>query len=193
MAPSVTPRPPLWLVMPVAAGNLSQLIGIIIGAWFFNLAAVVMSPTSARMALMIVGWLLIYLYSHAIAHWAMGRLVGIQFRGYGLRGTDHPEAYPPGIRRLMSIIPFFVALTEKSSMRHASATAKALMFGAGETATTVCTLIAARYAWQTGTPGGRALFVFSVLWNLGATIVTSIVPTGDYAKARRALRSASPT
>jgi hypothetical protein len=144
-----------------------------------------------RAALTIAGWLLIYLYSHAIAHWAIGRLVGIRFRGYGLRGTDHPEAYPPGIRSLMNVVPFFVALTEKQSMRHSGATARALMFGAGETATTICTLSAAWYAWQTHTPGGHALFVFSVVWNLGATVVTSIVPTGDYAKARHAFRIVS--
>lgn len=177
--------------MPVAAGNLYQLIGMAAGGWCFYAAAHATAASSVRVALTIGGWLLIYLYSHAIAHWAVGRLVGIRFRGYGLRGTDHPEAYPPGVRWLMSVIPFFVALTEKQSMRHSGAIARALMFAAGETATTVCTLCVAWYAWQTHTPGGRTLFVFTVVWNLGATVVTSIVPTGDYAKARHTFQIVS--
>jgi hypothetical protein len=64
--------------------------------------------------------------------------VGIRFDGYGLRGTDHPENYPPVIRQVMSIMPFFVALTDKTSMSRAAGAAKALMFAAGETSTTVC-------------------------------------------------------
>jgi hypothetical protein len=41
-----------------------------------------------------------------------------------VRGTDHPENYPPGVRQLMSGLPMWSALTDKASMRQAGRWAK---------------------------------------------------------------------
>lgn len=184
------PLPPLWARLSVARGNAIQGTGLLAGAGLLVLAARITGAAGWRVVLMLAGWLAIYICCHASAHWLVGRLVGIQFRGYGVRGTDHPENYPPGLRQVMSIFPMFSALTDKESMRAAPPMAKALMFAAGETSTTVCSLLAAGYAWRSGIPGGWPLFVFTVVWVVGSTIVTAIVPKGDYAKARRALRAA---
>jgi hypothetical protein len=185
------PPPKLWFRMSIVTGNIVQLLGLVIGAVLLYLAARLRVATVARVVLMLLGWFVIYVCCHAIAHWAVGRLVGIRFRGYGLRGTDHPENYPPGLRQLMSIMPFFTVLTEKTSMQKARPVAKALMFSAGETSTTICSLLAAGSAWLSGTPGGFTLFVITIFWDIGSTIVTAIVPRGDYAKAIRVLRGAS--
>jgi hypothetical protein len=142
-----------------------------------------------RVVLLLAGWFAIYVCCHALAHYAVGRLVGIRFRGYGLRGSDHPEDYPPVVLQLMSVLPFFTALTEKQSMRRASRRAKAAMYAAGETSTAVCSLLAGLYAWLSGIPGGFAFFVVMVVFNAVSTVVTAIVPRGDYAKARRAFRA----
>jgi hypothetical protein len=34
-----------------------------------------------------------YAQAIVVAHVAVGQLVGIRFRAYGVRGTDHPENY----------------------------------------------------------------------------------------------------
>ena len=141
-----------------------------------------------RILLLAIGWLLIYICCHALAHWLVGRLVGIEFRGYGLRGTDHPENYPPGLRQLMSLLPTFTVLTRKESMLHAKPVAKALMFSAGESSTAICSTLAAWFAWNLGIPGGQVLFWVVLIFNLLSTVVTAIVPRGDYAKAWRALQ-----
>jgi hypothetical protein len=185
------PLPKLWLRLSETQGNIVQLGGLILGAGLLYLAAHLMIASSVRVVLMLLGFVVIYICCHAIAHWAVGRLVGIRFRGYGVRGTDHPELYPPIIRQIMSIIPFFSALTEKASMQQANPWAKALMFSAGETSTNICSLLAAAYAWLSGIPGGSTLFMVIVIWDLSSTIVTSIIPRGDYAKAIRTLRAAS--
>jgi hypothetical protein len=185
---SLPGRPRLWWRISLVIGNILQLIGMLLGALLLRIDAGSTASTSLRALLMIVAWILIYISSHAIAHWAVGRLVGIRFRGYGIRGTDHPENYPPGLRQLMSWAPFFTVLTDPSSMRHVKPLARALMFGAGETATTICTLAAAGYAWESGIPGGRLVFIVTVVWDIVATIGTAVMPRGDYAKARRALR-----
>lgn len=180
--------PPLRIRLSITAGNLAQLAGLVIGAVLLYAAAQIQAANIVRVVLMIVGWLAIYLCCHSVAHWLVGRLVGIRFRGYGVRGTDHPESYPPGLRQLMNVVPFFVLLTEKTSMARASNASRALMFAAGELSTTVCSIAAAWYASQQAIPGGNALLLFSIVWNIMATIATTLTPTGDYAKAIRALR-----
>jgi hypothetical protein len=170
-----------------------QLTGLVLGAGVLFLAAHLQAGAAVRIVLMLLGWLVIYICCHAIAHWTVGRLVGIHFRGYGIRGTDHPQNYPPSLRQLMSVMPFFTALTEKASMQQASSTAKAAMFSAGETSTTLCSLLAAGYAWLSGTPAGFTLFIVTLCWDIGSTIVTAIVPRGDYSKAIRVLRGPSST
>lgn len=185
------PLPTLWVRLSVARGNLLQLGGMALGSTLLVAATRIPATSSARVALMVTGWLAIYLCCHAVAHYAIGRLVGIRFRGYGIRGTDHPENYPPVVRQIMSILPFFTALTERESMRRAPPLAQAAMFAAGETSTTVCSLLAALYAWKAGIPGGQVLFFVTLAWNLSATLVTALVPRGDYTKARRALRPGS--
>src|ERR1700690_816972 len=157
------PRPPFWMRLSITMGNLLQLTGLIVGGWVMILAAHLDAGTLLRVVLMILGWFMIYICCHALGHWLVGRLVGIRFRGYGMRGTDHPEEFSPRMRRLMSTIPMFTAITEKASMEKASPVAKALMFGAGETSTIVCVILAGLYAWQSNTPGGLILLICSIV------------------------------
>jgi len=188
---SAQSRPPFWARLSVTAGNLLQLAGLVLGAILLYVAAHMEAASIVRTIIMILGWLVIYVCCHSLGHWVVGRLVGIRFRGYGIRGTDHPENYPPGLRQLMTITPFFTVMTEKSSMEKASPLAKALMFSAGETSSTVFAILAAWYAWHENIPGGGVLFIFSIIWSLAATITTALFPKGDYAKAIRALRTGS--
>lgn len=186
-APAAAPMPRLWAKFSVRAGTLIQAAGIAAGAAVLGTAARLHAAGGFRLALLAIGWLAIYLSSHAIAHVAVGRAAGIRFRAYGVRGTDHPENYPPGVRQLMSILPMWSALTDKASMRQAGRWARAAMFAAGETSTTVVSIAAAAYAARTHIPGGHALLAGSIVWAIAATITTAIVPKGDYAKALRAL------
>jgi hypothetical protein len=186
---ALPPRPPFWLRLSIAAGNLAQLAGLILGSGLLYSAAHLQAADGVRVLLMLVGWLAIYICCHAIAHWAVGRLAGIEFRGYGLRGTDHPENYPPGLRQTMSALPTFTVMTKKASMQRARPVAKALMFSAGESSTAVCSILAGYYAWRSDIPGGQILFWVMVGFNLFSTVVTALVPRGDYAKAWQALHS----
>lgn len=121
-------RPPLWAQLSVVAGNAAQFGGLLGGAVLLVLAARLSGAAGLRVLLMIVGFLAIYICCHASAHWLIGRLAGIRFRAYGVRGTDHPETYPPGFRQLMSVMPFFTAMTERASMQRASPGGNILFF-----------------------------------------------------------------
>ena len=183
-------KPRLRTTMPVAVGNGLQLSGLVVAMGLIFLAGHVQAPWSIRLAVVIAGWVIVYHCSHAITHWAVGRAVGIQFRAFGIRGTDHPETYPPGVRQLMSVLPFWVAVTRPASLARATRGQRAAMFAAGETATSVASLGAALFAKANHAPGASGLLIFAALWVVGATITTALVPKGDYAKAIAALRAA---
>jgi hypothetical protein len=183
-------RPPLWLRTSVPVGVVSQGGAAALGAGLIAVAADLdRLGVDLRGAALIVGFVLVYLNTHAVAHWFVGRIVGIRFQGFGLRGTDHPENYPPGLRHLMGALPMWVAMTDPESRHRASPRALAAMYAAGETSTTVCSVAAASAAFLAHVPWALGLLVFAVLWNLGASIVVSVIDKGDYAKARRALRA----
>lgn len=188
---SVPSRPSFWFRLSILAGNALQLAGLFIGWALLYMDARITLFSAGRVSLMLVGWFFIYITCHALGHYLVGRLVGIRFRGYGVRGTDHPQDYPPGFRQMMSAMPTFTVMTEKSSMAAARPLAKALMFAAGESFTAIFSILAGFYSWRAGIPGGFVLFVAMIVFNILSTIVTSIVPRGDYAKARKAMTATS--
>ncbi len=184
-------RPPFWTRLSVIMGNLVQLAGLVLGSVVIVLSARLDVTGLFRIGLFVVGWFIVYICCHSLAHWAVGRLVGIRFREYGLRGTDHPEEFGSVMRRVMSLVPMFTAITDKDSMRQARPVAKALMFAAGETSTIVCTLLASIYAWQNDIPGGPFWVIVALALSMSAILSTLKMPKGDYAKAVRALRGNS--
>jgi hypothetical protein len=105
---------------------------------------------------MLLGYSTVYLSSHACAHWAVGRMVGIDFDGYEVRvGTANPEQYPPVMRTAMALLPFGCARTFPSSRRAAGRRAKAAMFAAGDTSTTLGTIAIAAWMVRREVPAGR--------------------------------------
>ncbi len=137
--------------------------------------------------MMIAAWLLLYFFCHGIAHWAVGRLLGIRFAFYTVGGTDHPESYPVVLRWLFVHLPFFGVRTEKASMQKASPTAKAIMWSAGVTSSAVVPTLSAFCAWNAGIPGSEPFLLFAVFWAIGVLASNWTNPTGDYSKARRVL------
>jgi hypothetical protein len=184
----ITPKRSFRRRYSVARGTAYQAWGVLSGSALLALATQLHAGAAAT-AVMIAGFVTVYLNCHALAHYLAGRAVGLHFRGYGVRGTDHPEVYPPGIRQLMQAAPFYVALSTKASRVQASPRAKAIYYAAGETSTAICSIAYAAVAAAASVPGGQALLVAMIIFNVISTIVTTRNPTGDYGKALRALRS----
>ena len=183
------PSPPFWVRLPVPTGNLVQLAGLVAGALLIALAAAVRGSGAPATVLLILGVLVVYLCCHSIAHWLVGRIVGLRFAYVGVRGTDHPESYPPGLRQVMAVTPMFTTVSTRKSRASVGRWALAAYYAAGETSTTVCTLLAAWAGVKGGVPGSVMILGVVIVWVLLAVITTTIAAKGDYAKARRALRS----
>ena len=98
--------------LSIITGNTIQIAGLLAGCFALNAAR---SASSARIAIaeMIAGWLLLYFCCHGIAHYIVGRLVGIRFQFYTIGGTGNPVGWPPGLRWIFMHLPFFGVQTEK--------------------------------------------------------------------------------
>jgi hypothetical protein len=184
----IPPQRKIFGRVSIVAGNAIQIAGLIAGSAALALARSTPSKPAAIIA-MLAAWTLFYFFCHGIAHWAVGRLLGIRFAFYTVGGTEHPEGYPAGMRWVFEHLPFFGVQTEKSSMQKASPTAKAIMWSAGVTSSAVVPTLGAFCAWKAGVPGSKLFSIFAVFWAIGTLASNWRSPTGDYSKARRALHS----
>jgi len=128
----LSPRRKIFGRLSIGVGNAVQIAAIV--AAFLALAAARSAhSTTGAVVAMVVGWLLLYFCCHAIAHWGVGRILGIRFAFYTVGGTGNPEGWPAGVRWLFEHLPFLGVQTEKASMQKASPIARAIMWSAGVT------------------------------------------------------------
>lgn len=172
--------------LSIAAGNTLQTAGIV-AAYLACRASRSAHSTAIAISTMLLAWVLLYFSSHAIAHWLVGRIVGIRFRFYTLGGTGNPEGWPLGVRWIFEHLPFLGVQTDKVSMQNASPGGKALMWCAGVTSSAIIPTLAALCAWLSGIPRSGWFCVFALGWGIGTLASNWTSPTGDYSKARRAL------
>ena len=187
-ASSPLPQRKIFGRLSIITGNALQIAGI---ATAFGALALARSQSQSAVAaiLMIAAWFLLYFFCHGIAHWAVGRVLGIRFAFYTIGGTGNPAGYPTGLRWLFEHLPFFGVQTEKASMQNASPLAKAIMWSAGVTSSAVLPTLSALYAWGASVPGSKVFLVFAVIWAMATLSSNWRSQTGDYAKARHALHS----
>ena len=62
-------RPAFWFRVSILAGNLLQLAGLAAGSWVLYMDARLEGAAVLRVALMLLGWLIIYICCHSLAHW----------------------------------------------------------------------------------------------------------------------------
>ncbi len=179
------PRRKIFGRLSIIAGNTVQIAGLV-AACLAIAAAGAAGSTAVAVIAMIVGWILLYFYCHGIAHWAVGRLLGIRFAFYTIGGTGNPEGWPVGLRWVFEHLPFFGVQTEKTSMQRASPMAKAIMWSAGVTSSAVVPALGIFWAWRLGVPYSKWFFLGALGWSAGTLASNWRSRTGDYAKARRA-------
>ena len=172
--------------LSIAMGNTLQTAGMV-AAYFALAASRSAHSTTFGVTTMLLAWVLLYFSSHAIAHWLVGRLVGIRFLCYTVGGTAIPKRWPSGVRWIFEHLPFLGVQTDKVSMQNVSPSAKALMWSAGVTASAIIPTLAALGAWLCDVPWSGWFCLFALGWALRTLASNWTSRTGDYSKARRAL------
>jgi hypothetical protein len=188
-SPNPLPQRRTFTKLSIARGNTLQIAGLALASAAIERARFESSKPAAVVFAMIAAWILLYFFCHGIAHWAVGRIVGIRFAFYTIGGTGNPQGYPSGLRLIFEHLPFFGVQTQKTSMQAASPKAKAIMWCAGVTSSALVPTLGAFWAWYSRIPGSKWLLLFSMFWSVGTLASNWRSATGDFAKARRALRS----
>jgi hypothetical protein len=184
--PAAATKRRVFARLSIAVGNSLQTGGILAACVALR-ASRSEGSTGVAVITMLLAWILLYFSSHAIAHWLVGRIVGIRFLFYTVGGTGNPKGWPPGVRWVFERLPFFGVQTERLSMQNVGPRARALMWSAGVTSSAIIPALGALWAWLSGVPGGRLFFLFALFWALGTLASNWTSRTGDYSKARRAL------
>src|SRR6266404_962848 len=182
------PQRRIFTRLSILAGNALQIAGLAAACAALALAQSAHSKLAAFIA-MLAAWTLLYFFCHGIAHWAVGRLLGIRFAFYTIGGTGNPEGYPAGLRWVFEHLPFFGVQTDKASMQTASPMAKVIMWSAGVTSSAVVPTLGVICAWRSGVPGSKLFLIFAVIWAIATLASNWTSRTGDYSKARHALGS----
>jgi hypothetical protein len=182
----LSPKRKIFGRLSIVAGNSVQIAGLL-GAYLSLAAARSSHSIVAAVTAMVVGWVLLYFCCHAIAHWVVGRILGIRFAFYTVGGTGNPEGWPAGLRWSFEHLPFFGVQTEKASMQKASPVARAIMWSAGVTSSAVVPSMGALWAWRSGVPGSKLFLLFALGWATGTLASNWTSRAGDYSKARLAL------
>jgi hypothetical protein len=186
--PTLPPSRKIFGRVSIAAGNTTQLAGLAVACLALTVARAAQSATVAIVA-MLVAWVLLYFSCHAIAHWLVGRLLGIRFAFYTVGGTGNPEGWPLGLPWFFEHLPFLGVQTEKPSMQSARPMARAAMWSAGVTCSAVVPVLGVLWAWRGRVPGSKIFLLFSLGWSAGTLASNWTSRTGDFSKARRALAS----
>lgn len=164
----VRPRFPVWL------GNLVLVLGTLVGGLAVVLAMRVSDPVLAGVALVAAAG--IWSVSvHCLAHWVVGRLVGIRFLAYSFGGPFPPR---PGLK------------TDYATYLRVPPSARAWMHASGALATKAAPFVALGFWWVTDAPAWAA-------WACAALGVAQIVTdvlfstkTSDWKKVMRERRVA---
>ena len=183
---NLSPRRKIFGRLSIVVGNAIQISGVVAAYLALGAARSAHSTIGAVVA-MVAGWILLYFCCHAIAHWIVGRSLGIRFAFYTVGGTANPEGWPAGLRRLFEHLPFLGVQTEKASMQKASPIVRAIMWSAGVTSSAFVPTLGALWAWHSGAPGSKLFLLVALFWAVGTLASNWTSRAGDFSKARRAL------
>ena len=184
---SLAPKRKVFRRLSIIAGNAIQIGGLTAAVLALAATRSAYSNTTALVELL-VAWTLLYFCCHAIAHFVVGRILGIRFAFYTIGGTANPEGWPGVLRWIFERLPFFGVQTEKVSMQSASPTAKAIMWSAGVTSSVFVPTLGVFWAWRAGIPHSGILLLIALGWSAGTLSSNWRSITGDFAKARRAFQ-----
>src|SRR5437879_12973441 len=85
--------------LSITVGNAMQISGVVAACLALAAARSAHSTTGALVS-MFVGWVFLYFCCHAIAHWVVGRILGIRFAYYTFAATGNPESTTAAFRCL---------------------------------------------------------------------------------------------
>jgi len=111
-------------------GNGIEVLGIAVGVYLL-VAASSINAVPLRFLVYLISWVCLVFFPHCLAHFAVGRLVGVRFTYYTLDKSSITKLRLPIISSVSSMIPLLTLKIDRGSLRSVSPGARAVMFASG--------------------------------------------------------------
>ena len=168
------------------AGSAIEITGLVIGFAFLYLTSLT-SISILKFVTLLFSWFCFWYFSHCLAHFIVGKLLGIRFLYYIIGRSSLIKLKLPIMTPLIKLIPVLGIKIDKSSLINTSRYGRSITYASGALASMLSPLIPFAYALiYTEQP-------ISIL--LGALTIGNIIFTsylspkvGDLYKAKKALQ-----
>ncbi len=110
----------------------------------------------------LASFVLLAYFPHCLAHYIVGRVVGLDFSHFVLGSSPLKRINSPVVKRLDSLLPRLGIRLTHQSRKRANPTQRLLMFSSGVVTSTLLTLIPTLFAYSTITVPLNA--ILPVLW-----------------------------
>jgi len=128
--------------IPLLVGNIVEVAGVLFALYLISFALGV--PNSPlKFLVYLVAWVCLLFFPHGLAHYIVGRLVGIGFQYYYLSRSSVYKLKLPFARAIASRSVVLTLKVDQHSLQTASVGSRAVMFSSGAVASMILPFFAA--------------------------------------------------
>jgi len=122
--------------IPIIWGNSICILGCAFAVCLVAIAPDV-NEVSLRLLLYLVAWASLVVFPHCLAHFVVGRSVGIRFSNYSIAHSSIVKLRMPVVSAVAAKAPVLTLNIEKGSLRTTSRGRRAAMFASGAAASVI--------------------------------------------------------
>jgi len=167
--------------LSLAQGSSLCTVGVLVG-----LALLVAAPRIKLFPIdalfLLVAWFCFWFFSHDLAHYIVGRIVGVGFRYYFLGRSTITRLSLPIVSNLLRMFPVLGLKIDKSSLNSISPNKVRAMYASGATSSMLLPWIVIPTGFAIGLPVGILITILTMA-NVGFTLYFS-PQVGDLHHAR---------
>jgi hypothetical protein len=128
--------------IPLLLGNGIEVLGIVVGVYLL-VASSDINIIPLRFLIYLLSWVCLFFFPHCIAHFVVGRLVGVRFTHYVLGKSSMSKLRLPVISTFASAIPLLTLKIDRGSLRSVGPGARAVMFASSAVVSMILPFLAA--------------------------------------------------
>lgn len=172
--------------IPVWLGNAIEIIGLAYGFLSFFLINQLLYSLPKLMVLL-VSWFCFWFFSHCLAHFAIGKILGVNFLYYFVSKSSLTKLDIPIISFLAKLFPVLGIKIDRSTFKSISPKKKAMVYASGTLASMISPMVCLIYAVVYLENWMGAFLSLITAGNIVFTLIFS-AKVGDLSKARNSLR-----
>jgi len=169
-------------------GNTIEVTGTIIGfILLFSLSFI--TDILVKFLVIIISWMCFWYFPHCLAHFIVGRILGIRFLCYFVGRSSLIKMRLPLVTSILGVVPVLGIKIDKTSTLNISRNKVAIMYASGVLASMLCPLIPFIYS--------LIYLEYIITVFIGVITIGNIIFTiyfsskvGDFSKAVRILHQA---